>query len=83
MKPTSLRFVILAATLMLCIVAQRPRPASAAACPPSSCAVVFADCAEPPCLFAGDTQVGTCTEGGAMHKLLVVLCTCFTTECYE
>lgn len=83
MKTTSLRFAILAATLTLCVMVQRPRPASAAACPPSSCAVVLADCAEQPCLFAGDTQVGTCSEGGATHKLLVVHCTCFTTECYE
>jgi hypothetical protein len=79
---TKIRFAALAIALTVCVLAQNPPQAHAAACP-SSCSVVLPNCMDSGCLFENLIQVGTCTEDGANHKLYVVHCECFSTECYE
>lgn len=82
-QATTFRFVVLAVAMTLCILAQRPRLASAAACPPSTCQTLASDCsAGLGCSILGLVPEGTCTEGGGTHNAFLFRCSCFTTACY-
>jgi hypothetical protein len=83
MKNAGRRLGILSAAMALCLLAQSPRYASAAACPPLTCGTVVSGSCSVSCLFESMHQVGTCTAAGSTHNLYVVKCQCLQTECYE
>lgn len=77
MRKTTLRFIVLVAALTICILAQHPRSASAAACTLPACNTVIAECNRPPtCSLVSETEVGTCTEDGGTHFKMLITCTC-------
>jgi hypothetical protein len=80
---TTFRFVILALTMTLCFLAQNPRLADAAACPPVTCQALSDDCAQLSCAVLQFTHIGTCTEGGTNHNEFFLRCTCLAADCYE
>jgi hypothetical protein len=88
MKQSSLRFLLLSLVLMLCVLAQQPRSASAATCPSAPCSTEIGlivnactqFCNTPPHI----SQIGTCTDSsGASHNLYLVACTCFGGQCFQ
>jgi hypothetical protein len=83
MNKVTLRFVILAAAMTLCLLAQHPQYASAAACPFSSCSTLLANCHQAPCHLLSFTRLGTCTKGGVNRPEYLVRCTCGGGMCYE
>jgi hypothetical protein len=77
MSKTTLRFAGLVAALTLCILAQLPSSASAAACTLPACNTVLEECNRPPsCSIVSETVVGTCTEDGGQHFKMLITCTC-------
>jgi hypothetical protein len=75
-KATTLRFVVLCLTLTLCVLAQHPRAADAAACPPVSCGTIISECIAIGCGIGSITADGSCTLGAVDHGLFIVRCSC-------
>jgi hypothetical protein len=77
------RFLILAITLTLCVLAHHPSTAAAAACPTTKCQTIETDCTE---LCSNPLEIvpkGTCTDakGNSHNEYLVVCAQCFGGEC--
>jgi hypothetical protein len=77
MNKITVRFVILVAATMLCLLAQHPRQADAAACPTLSCATFENECAQRHCAVVSSILLRTCTVGGEY----LVRCTCMSSIC--
>jgi hypothetical protein len=84
MNKVTVRSVLLAAAMMLCLLAQHPQRADAAACPATYCGTLLAKCAQRPCSLVSTTFLGNCTfEGQTSFREVVVRCTCTQGVCYE
>lgn len=82
MNKIKVRFVILAAAMMLCLLAQHPRQADAAVCPSVSCTAFESACMQRHCTVLSSTLLSTCTQGATIHGEYLVRCSCEESVCY-